>query len=115
MDLTIKITGMTMTDLELALKEVQARIIDGMIGFRDDNDTSSYKFDIDGEEAAYFFPVKNGESIDDIDDIDDIEDLTLFDCFEDAHDVGKKFSGNEGFEIILLNDEKEEIERVKRY
>jgi hypothetical protein len=51
MELNIKISGYKQGDLEFALEEVVKKVKVGSIGFRDENDTGSYHFWIDGEEV----------------------------------------------------------------
>lgn len=80
-----------------------------MIGFRDENETSNYTFDIDGDEAEYFVPAKLGELIEDFD-----ED-SAFGSYFDALEAGKELNSKDGFEIITFSEDKEQIQRLKRY
>ncbi len=51
--LEIKITGKTTGDLEIALDEVRRLVGETYLSGANDNDTSSYSFDITGEEVPY--------------------------------------------------------------
>ena len=50
LEVTIKASGKTMSDIEAALEEATRKVLDGFTSGGDRNDTGSYTIDVTGED-----------------------------------------------------------------
>lgn len=98
MKLTIEITGHGTGDLETALEEVQRLVSEGNLSGKNENNTSGFRFDIEGEEIEHY---KLASDADD----EEAEQYASFDEAVDAADGG---------EVIGYNDMGSEVERFSQ-
>lgn len=108
MKLSIEINGMNNSDLLSALQEVTRLIEDDFTSGRDENTTSKFSFNIEGEEAAYFIQARHFDGV----DVDDLNEDHLMDSFDDVRD--EAVSEEDGSDVVVfLDSDKREFYRYK--
>lgn len=98
MKLSIDITGHTTGDLETAIEEVMRLVSEGNLSGKNENDTGGFRFDIEGEEIAYYKPASDADN----------EEAEGYGTFDEAMEAAN------GGEVIGYNDMDSEVERFSQ-